>query len=528
MRSLRPYAIVLAAIAGVMLLATLVYPFGYDQSVYAVGGDMVLHGKIPYRDFLDTKQPLIFYIYALSQFVFGRHEYSIHILDVLYQLAAAYYFYRILRRDLSVEISIAAAALTIILYAASGFWMSCEAESFAILPSLWLIDVTFSAAHPGPLTPSRIALRLGIVAGTAAVILFLLKFTLVLGALPAILFILIRRIHPRIKRSYLMGFAFSFIFWIGLNILYQWWVGGLHPFIQSLGWLWQYGKIGNDQHSLFSQLFWMFPIRIIYSSSIALFLLGIAGIIIARKRQLLAFRKSLISLLLFTGFIQLLGVLLERKIEFPYQYTRALWAFTPFMALGLFAFLEMPKTFRAFSRTVRNLIVGVFILIFLPFSPLIRIASQTVPWSQIAFSQEDAEVEVQHRIPDYFPRDQKMVTTYLNSRFQPNDQLFFWGNDVEIYFRTNRIPTTPCLTATPFRTTFTPKEWKTNLLTALEKNPPKFFISESGDAKPYITGNKLDSYQSLLQWNDLELFLNQNYSLDTTIGHFLVFRTQPH
>ena len=87
-----------------MLVATLFYPFGYDQAVFSVGGEMVLKAAVPYRDFLDTKQPLIFYLYAFAMGLFGRHEWSIHLLDIFYQLFAAYYFFRILRRELSFEI----------------------------------------------------------------------------------------------------------------------------------------------------------------------------------------------------------------------------------------------------------------------------------------------------------------------------------------------------------------------------------------------------------------------------------------
>jgi hypothetical protein len=39
----------------------LAYPFAYDQSVFAVGGEMaVKNGAIEYRDFIDTKPPIIF------------------------------------------------------------------------------------------------------------------------------------------------------------------------------------------------------------------------------------------------------------------------------------------------------------------------------------------------------------------------------------------------------------------------------------------------------------------------------------
>ena len=45
----------------------LTFSYGRDQGIYAVVGDGVLHGKMPYRDLWDFKPPGIFLVYALAQ-----------------------------------------------------------------------------------------------------------------------------------------------------------------------------------------------------------------------------------------------------------------------------------------------------------------------------------------------------------------------------------------------------------------------------------------------------------------------------
>jgi hypothetical protein len=521
----RPIVTALAIVGGLMLAATLFYPFGYDQAVFGVGGEMILHGKIPYRDFLDTKQPLIFYLYAVAIGVFGRHEWSIHLFDIFYQLFAAYYFFRILRRELSFEISLLAVSLTLILYAGSGFWMTCEAESFAILPALLLVDMTQRTVTSKRLAKAQFALEYGLLAGVAAISLVLLKFTLVLGAFASMVFVLSRPgINGKIKWRYSIAptassIALALTCWLALM-----WAGALHPFLQSLGWLWHYGAIGNPSSSIFERLFLVFPERLVYSSSIALFVLGIIGIVLFLKKRNSSPPKPLLILLLYTGVFQLVGVLAERKIEFPYQYTRALWAFTPFMAMGLIALLQTLELLWKSGGVPRRAVWVVGVACVLWLSPLARIFSQTIPWAAIAFSEKDASAEVQRRIPDYFPAEQHEAADYLASRVAPNDQIFFWGNDVGIYFFSNTLPQTICLTATPLRTSFTPPEWKATLLAQLSSAPPKYIVAEFGDAKPYITGSPLDSYQSLLAWDGLESFLASKYVRDTTIGHFLIFR----
>src|SRR5689334_14345546 len=80
-----------------LLLMMLAYPFGYDQAAFMIGGEMtVKHGAITYRDFLDTKPPLIFIIYGISSVIFGHHEWSIRAFDILFHLLSLYYFYKIL------------------------------------------------------------------------------------------------------------------------------------------------------------------------------------------------------------------------------------------------------------------------------------------------------------------------------------------------------------------------------------------------------------------------------------------------
>src|SRR3954470_21255697 len=60
----------------------LTFSFGRDQTIYALVGDGVLHGKMPYRDLWDFKPPGIFLVYALAQGLFGRGMVAIRLLEV--------------------------------------------------------------------------------------------------------------------------------------------------------------------------------------------------------------------------------------------------------------------------------------------------------------------------------------------------------------------------------------------------------------------------------------------------------------
>src|SRR4051812_30228144 len=81
-----PDAWLRAACFGIVALAALqilVFSFGRDQGIYALVGDGILHGKVPYEDLWDFKPPGIFFVYALAQGLFGKSILAPRLLEVL-------------------------------------------------------------------------------------------------------------------------------------------------------------------------------------------------------------------------------------------------------------------------------------------------------------------------------------------------------------------------------------------------------------------------------------------------------------
>ena len=515
-RGIEPWIIALLFAALLMLVATIFYPFGYDQAVFSTAGDMILHGAMPYRDFLDTKPPVIYYIYALALWIFGHHEFSAHAFDIFWQIFAALYFFRILRRYLATDQSLVAVSLMLVAYAGSGFWMTAQAESFAILPSLVLLDSTLRSVEGRKGT-----IIWGVIAGVAALALFALKFTLALGGVASLVFVLgWPAANGGKKLRFVAGFLGAALVLLGLGGVALWEVSAWKPFLHSLAWLSNYASLVPTQHSWLAEFLLIFPERIVYSMSITVAFIGLLALI-EWFRKPGSRRDPLFKLLLLTFLLQLLGIVLERKIEFPYQYARATWAVLPFAASAI---LVSVKRYWSCSTWRRCAVSGSLLIVMLLLSPLARVATQSIPWSWIAITGRNASAEVQRRVPDYYAEDQHAVAKYLNEHMTNSDHVFLWGNDVAIYFFANRLPQTICLTATPLRTPFSPEDWKSALLNELRASPPKYWIVESGDARPAITGSPLDSYQALLQWAKLNDLLQMNYLPDTTIGHFALFR----
>ncbi|MGH7823440.1 MAG: ArnT family glycosyltransferase [Candidatus Binatia bacterium] len=85
-------AVALASAATLILvfgIASIWFPFGWDQGIHASVGDVIVRGGMPYRDAWDVKGPLGHYLFALAQFLFGRNTAAIRIVDLILLYSAA-------------------------------------------------------------------------------------------------------------------------------------------------------------------------------------------------------------------------------------------------------------------------------------------------------------------------------------------------------------------------------------------------------------------------------------------------------
>lgn len=68
-------------------------PFERDEGIYVYFGNLILEGKIPYRDFIEAKFPGIFYFYALMVKLFGYNLPGIHFGFTCLNLLSAVFIY---------------------------------------------------------------------------------------------------------------------------------------------------------------------------------------------------------------------------------------------------------------------------------------------------------------------------------------------------------------------------------------------------------------------------------------------------
>jgi hypothetical protein len=382
-------------------------------------------------------------------------------------------------------------------------------------------------------------LLLGICAGLSCAVLFLLKFTLIAIPIGVIIYLLLTAKDGKsFPWKYVIGICIGFIILVGGYFVYLIETNALTRFTESLEWLKKYADIDPlfSSHTIIERYFKQFPMLAIYPFGLSGIVIGVIGALSYFKDHLRpapSEEKKKDSALLHL-FIQLslglLAVLYERKF-FPYHFARCFWAFVPFAALGL---RELRNTWKEYSlewmrmksrkdRIFRCCLLAFIIAAIIFFSTVPRIISQPLHFAYLRLTGGDVAQDVEKQMPQHWYKEEQQLADRLRTMMKPDDQIFLWGNSVGIYYFLEKYPTTICLTNTPLITLWTPQSWKNTMLEQLRINPPRFFIAEFGDDRQYITGSKGDSWEHLLEWDELRDFLGLHYEKLDEQAHFRIF-----
>jgi hypothetical protein len=141
------------------------YPFGWDQGLFSWVGDVIVRGGVPYVDAWDMKGPLVYYIYALAQSVFGVHLWSIRIIDAALLIAATMAVFRA-AEALTDRATARWSGLVFFLWYASGsFWHTAQPDGWTGLLLIVALSPLVSRTAPaGVVTMVAIGFCIGLTA----------------------------------------------------------------------------------------------------------------------------------------------------------------------------------------------------------------------------------------------------------------------------------------------------------------------------------------------------------------------------
>ena len=435
------------ALSMLLRLAFLHEPFEIDEGQYATIAQEILRGGLPYRDAIEIKPPAVFYLYALAISLFGATSEGIRIFTTLYSLLTVIAVYGVARQISGVRAGISAALVhgifsTFPLIQGSG----CNTEVFLVLPltaGVWFLLMAFE-------TESCLYLY-GV--SLCAILAMLIKpVALPVVALELLLIPFIRSGPGRIKDTVLdlTAFMIPIAACAGAVLAYFYLRGCLDDFLYwTVEFPRRYNNAGLSGPTL------GFILLYLTSSLLVPILLGIPTAL------WLAFSKRTISGIL--PLLLILAVCLAIAIPgkyFPHYFILLI----PFLAIpagiGIASITAMPR-----QTALMALLV---LLVTISFSIWKNYKFYTV------YSPETVSIE-KYGTTRFV--DSVRIAYYLREHTGPDDYIFQWGMEPELYFLSGRRCPNPYLVSlVPGWSKDPPGAVSEMMQSLMDKNPPYIVV----------------------------------------------------
>ncbi|WP_437753437.1 glycosyltransferase family 39 protein [Sorangium sp. So ce1389] len=550
-------AIAVGAIA-FLLLQILTYGYGRDQGIYAMVARAVLDGGMPYRDAFDFKPPGIFLIYALARALFGPAQWGIRALEVLGLAGMCLAMVSLAGRAFGDRrIGVVAAALAVLVHAQLDFWHTAQPESFGGMLTVFALLAATPRGVAGAPRPAPGAAAL-IVSGALFGAAGLLKPPLAGGgvvlavvlAAPALAELAGRgaALARRARRSPARGpdrraVALDLaptapaLLWAALRPALLIALGGVLPVLACVAWFAAKGALGDLREVLFvftphyTALGWRgVGVLDMAWHGVSEWLVRYSGPLALGLCCLLALhpdRHERAGVALLAGVIamHLVGVVMQAKF-FPYHYG-ATWPLTAMLAaLGLWKAWQ--RCGRHGAKAAAALVAALVATAFA------RSATKDVEEDYLdrcaervallaAGAPDLGRLDHLASVADVNAAANREVAAWLRERVAPGRPVFVWGFEPVIYDLAERPPATRYLYNVPQRAAWAQQEARDALMRDLAARPPAAIVVERRDVFPSVTGDGLDSRDTLAGFPALAGLLEERYELAVLIEDFEIY-----
>jgi hypothetical protein len=528
--------VVCAAGIAYLFLQISMFRYGRDQGIYATVAESVLRGGMPYRDAWDFKPPGIFAIYALVRAIFGPAEASIRVFEVLGLASVAAAFVLMSMRFFGDwRVGVIGAALGVLVHAELEFWHTAQPESFGGMLTAWaLVLATFEPKSDDPRGRRKLFAAWAL-SGACYGMAFLMKPPLGGGALVSSAFVTFRLfqksrgdgagppnwmelVRPTltIGAGSVMPIALCVAWYAARNAF-----GDLYDAIFVFAP--HYTKLSWEGASVMGALYLAFEEWFVdLSAPTAAGVLAALLLPPAATRE----REGVFHVLAVIA-MQLVGVAWQGKF-FPYHYGASLVLGSLIAGLGAYKVWQ-----RALSRGFPA------IALFLVTSCLIIQARSATRDTRTDFldrcvarhrqllglsntSREELDA-ILYSVADVSYGANRRVAEFLRRELAPDELAFIWGFEPIIYDMSERRPASRYIYNVPQRVAWAKDQTRATLMAELDARPPKAIIVEHRDVFPVVTGDALDSADTLKRFPALAARINDRYALTTTIEDFDVY-----
>jgi hypothetical protein len=516
------------------LLGQLVmFQYGRDQGIYAVVAETMLRGGAPYRDAWDFKPPGIFLVYAVARLLFGASEHAVRVVEALGFASIVYAFTVLSRRFVGTwRAGLAAGVICVGTHAQLEFWHTGQPESFGAVALVWaMVCATYEGQGPGF---RRKQLAAWATAGALITCAALLKPPLGGGFVLSLLLVC-RAEYRRAAASQAAGeggagegaaravlapvacYAAGGAAVVLLTVLYfaaKGALGDLHqtlfvftPYYTKLSfradWFWGFVYLAFEQ--------WTVGFSAFIACGLGLHL-GMRALS-PREHEGSAHVAALVV-------FQIVGVGMQAKF-FPYHYGAAL----PFGAL-LAGWGFWKLWLRARSSVPAVAMIGALLYVLGDARGATRDLEDTFQTRcrlrRTALFNPSQRQEINdhlYSVADVNAGANRQVAAWLAEHTPEDAAVFVWGFEPVMYVASHRRPATRYVYNVAQRVAWA-TETREGLMRDLERTPPAAIVVEHRDVFPAVTGNNLDSADSLRGFPQLAALLRDGYWRVDTIEDF--------
>jgi hypothetical protein len=520
------------AVIAFSLLQILTFGYGRDQGIYAMVARAILDGRMPYRDAWDFKPPGVFLLYALSRAVFGSGQAGIRVVEALGLVAMIVAMIRLTEEWWGDRrIGLFAGAIAALVHAQLDFWHTAQPETFGgmlTIAGLAVLGPSMGATTEICLEGRAMDRRLiasGVLFGLAG----LLKPPLAGGGAVVAAALGLRVLAERRPGRATVVAALRPA-WLIL-------LGGAAPFVLCLTWFAAKGALGDLYDVLFvftphyTKLSWVG--RVWYWMTYEGFLEWLceySSLVTVGSLLGLSFPREPrerfgVRILLAILAVHIVGVVMQAKF-FPYHWA-ATWPPTALLAgLGLF---------RVWERLARFELAGLalFAAGVAGVTPL-RTASKDLEksfWERsrermVLFTRSPRDLAAVDRlasVADVNAVANREVAVFLASHVPADRRVFVWGFEPVIYDLAGRAPASRYLYDVPQRVAWAKARHREVLMADLLAARPAAVVVEHRDVFPMVTGDAVDSADTLRDFGALADLLAARYVRATTLEDFDVY-----
>lgn len=531
------HALAAACVLGMAFLLSQIVLFGYgrDQGIYAMVGRAVTAGQMPYRDAWDFKPPGIFLVYALTRAVLGGSQWAIRVVEVAGLVAMTFAMMRLTDRWWGDRrVGLLAGTIAALVHAQLEFWHTAQPESFGGMLTIFaLLPLRLDApAELGEARPDRETLKRWALSGALFGLSGLLKPPLAGGGAVIALVLGVRVLRaqasvpfvPRLRAALVPAAAIV--------------AGGAAPIALCALWflargahrdLWQvlfvftphYTKLSWVGETLTGMIYWGFTEWLQQYCSVPTvgFLLFLAFPRAPRERAGAALIAGIIA-------VHIAGVIMQGKF-FPYHYG-ATWPLTALLAaLGFMRVWDRLAT-RAGEAGVALFFALLGVVCFFRTATkdtetsFLQRCGQRL--SLIAKSPRDqAAFDRLASVADVNAVANREVAAFLRARVPADRKVFVWGFEPVIYDLADRMPATRYLYDVPQRVKWAKEKERDALMRDLDAGRPAAIVVEHRDVFPMVTGDAIDSADTLKDFPALRDRIAARYDRAATIEDFDVY-----